>query len=187
MSEPLLLSPGDFFCSYSPTWVGALIRIGSRSLGEERTKVNHTGVVAAAGTLDSAVIVEALSKVMAHTVAEAYKGSKTRVAFFRFTNLTAEQKEAWSRKAFDYVGRRYGILKIVTHAMDYALNGAYVFRRLTHSDRYPICSWVTAYVAAAVGKSFGKDPGAVQPDDIWDYALANPEEIQLLRPLITIP
>jgi hypothetical protein len=70
MAEPLLLSPGDFFCSYSPTWVGALIRIGSRSLGEERTKVNHTGVVAAAGTLDSAVIVEALSKVMAHTVAE---------------------------------------------------------------------------------------------------------------------
>lgn len=187
MSEPFLLKPGDFFCSHTPKWFGSLIRIGSRSLGEERTEVNHTGVVAITGTLDSAVIVEALSKVKAHTVEESYRGSKTKVAFFRFNGLTDDQKEAWSRKAFDYVGRRYGVLKIVTHALDYFLNGAYVFRRLTHSDRYPICSWVTAYVAEAIGKNFGKDPGAVQPDDIWDYALAHPEEIQLLRPLISIP
>jgi hypothetical protein len=44
-----------------------------------------------------------------------------------------------------------------------------VFRRLTRSDRYPICSWLVACSFKKAGKTFGVAPGAASPDDIWDF------------------
>ena len=71
--------------------------------------------------------------------------------------------------------------------MDWGLKGAYVFRRLTHDDNYPICSWVVAYAYDAAGRRFGVDPGAADPDDIWDYVTSHPEEYRQIRDLVPLP
>ncbi len=75
------------------------------------------------------------------------------------------------------------MLKLVAHLADWFLQGAYVFRRLTQDDRYPICSWVVACSFAKADKNFGVVPGAASPDDIWDFCKANPDKYTEVLPL----
>ena len=89
-------------------------------------------------------------------------------------------------KANGYVGRQYGWTKIVTHLLDWGLKGAYVFRRLTHDDDYPICSWLVAHAYLAADMTFGVPAGAANPDDIWDYVVANTDEFTQVRDLIPL-
>jgi hypothetical protein len=82
-----------------------------------------------------------------------------------------------------YKGRDYGYPAIVTHWLDWCLQGAYVFRRLTNSDRYPICSWLVDYVCNKLRVNFGVPKGSANPDDIWDYIQAHPAEFEEILPL----
>jgi hypothetical protein len=54
--------------------------------------------------------------------------------------------------------------------------GAYFFRRLTNNGNYPICSWLVAHSYSKAGKYFGCEPGAAEPDDIWDFVKSNTEK-----------
>jgi hypothetical protein len=40
-----------------------------------------------------------------------------------------------------------------------------------------------AHAYSKAGKDFGVDPGAAQPDDIWDFIQDNPEKYELIHPL----
>lgn len=185
---PLL--PGDVMLSRSRGLVGWAIATFTRHIGESRTKVTHTGIVVVGGALEEAVIVEALSKVKRHRLWDRYADSGKDVAVFRPLNLEPEKIAKVVAKAESYVGRRYGYLKILAHWADWLLQGAYVFRRLTSQDRYPICSWVVAHSFAAAGKHFGVEPGAATPDDIWDFVVARTDvyrEVIPLRPLSRTP
>lgn len=62
------------------------------------------------------------------------------MSVYRCTELSDEQREQIVGKAREYTGRTYGFGKIAAHFADWVLCGAYVFSRLTDSDRYPICS-----------------------------------------------
>jgi hypothetical protein len=64
--------------------------------------------------------------------------------------------------------------------------GAYIFRRLTQNGDYPICSWLVAHAFAKAGKTFGVQPGAANPDDIWDFIVDNPEKYGEIHPLVQL-
>ncbi|MSR19878.1 MAG: hypothetical protein EXR91_02725 [Gemmatimonadetes bacterium] len=162
MTGSILLAPGDIVLMKSGGLVGWAIRVFTRSIGERRTKATHSGV-----------IVEALATVKRHSLWTRYAGAHKEVAVFRPLNLAAADLAKVVAKAETYVGRRYGYLKLLAHWADWVLQGAYVFRRLTNQDRYPICSWVVAYAYAEAGKHFGVEPGAATPDDIWDFVTEN--------------
>ncbi|MEQ1856107.1 MAG: hypothetical protein ABL963_06545 [Longimicrobiales bacterium] len=171
----VLLTPGDVVLTRSGGIVGWAIRLFTRRIGESRTKASHTGIIVEAGRLDGAIIVEALSTVKRHRLWDRYAGRSHEVAVFRPLNLTEGEVAQVVAKAETYVGRRYGYLKILAHWLDWILQGAYVFRRLTNQDRYPICSWVVAWAFAEAGKHFDVEPGAATPDDIWDFVTGNPD------------
>jgi len=86
-------------------------------------------------------------------------------------------------EALRQVGKSHGYVKAVAHFLDWVLLGAYVFRRMARSKRYPICSWLVADAFKTAGKHFGVAPGAASPDDIWDFMQAHYETIHSLRPL----
>lgn len=179
----LHLEPGDVMLTRSRGIVGWAIRTFTRHIGESRTKVTHTGVVVDGGPIQRAVIVEALGSVQRHRLWDRYAGSHGEVAVFRPLNLSPGEIERVVDKAESYVGRKYGYLKLLAHWGDWLLQGAYVFRRLTTQDDYPICSWVVAYAFAAAGKDFGVEPGAATPDDIWDFVTTHPEYYAEVLPL----
>lgn len=180
----MILQPADIVCTRSKSKLGGLIRFFTRRIGEPRTKVNHVGIIAVGGTSTNAIIVEALKRVRREWFASAYGGkSAPDVAIFRPLNLTEDERYIVAAKAETYAGRGYGYLKILAHMGDWILQGAYVFRRLVGSDKYPICSWLVAHAYSFIGKTFGVDAGAASPDDIWDFCIANPDKYAVIMPL----
>lgn len=177
------LEPGDIFVTKGDSFVSRAIRFFSRTGGESRTQVNHTGLVTVGGNQATAVIVEALTKVRRRTMASYATSLNTEVAVFRPLNVSGKDLETIVARANGYVGRSYGYLKIAAHFGDWCLGGRYFFRRFVSSDRYPICSWVVAQAYSDAGFTFGVDPGAADPDDIWDYCTSNPDKYQVVHPL----
>lgn len=180
--EPALQA-GDVFLTRGSGLVSRLIRFFTRSFGEPRTRANHVGVVVRGGPFGEAVVVEALRTVKRRRLVKGYAGTRNHVAVFRPINLTDDERRVIVHAAQAYVGRKYGYLKILTHSLDWLLQGAYVFRRLTDSDNYPICSWVVAHAFAKAGKDFGVEPGAASPDDIWDFCVEETDKYQQVREL----
>ncbi len=169
------LQPGDVFLTRSTSLLGRLIRICTRSFGEQRSKVNHVGIIVEAGGMQEAVAIEALIKVRRHKLWERYHPPKKDwIAVYRPQNIPPEDMTIIVAEAEEQVGKPYGFAKIATHFLDWLLAGAYVFRRLTQSGDYPICSWLVAHAYSKAGYTFGVAPGAADPDDIWDFVIGNP-------------
>jgi hypothetical protein len=178
-----VLQAGDIFMTRGTGFVSRAIRFFTRHIGESRTKVNHVGIVVQGGRLGDAVVVEALRKVYRRRLVDAYGGEKDEVAIYRPLGLAPAALREIVARASGYVGQSYGYGKIALHALDWALQGAYVFRRLGRMDDYPICSWLVAHAYAAAGRTFGVEAGAATPDDIWDYVTTHPAEFERVRPL----
>jgi hypothetical protein len=184
--EPVLRK-GDIFLTRGRGFVSRAIRFFSRRVGERRTKVNHVGLVVVDGSFHDAIVVEARRKVLRHRLGEAYGGKTDEVAVYRPVRLSPDQIRRAVKAGEDYVGRSYGYGKIVLHALDWALQGAYVFRRLGRMDDYPICSWLVAHAYGKAGVNFGVPPGAATPDDIWDHLVAHPGDFVSVGDLTRIP
>jgi len=182
--DPIALQPGDVLVTRGRGWLSRAIRVFTRRIGESRTKVNHVGLVVEGGPLEEAWVVEALWKVVRRRLVAGYGSTRSsEVGIFRPTNLSEEEIRIVVAAGEGYVGRRYGVLKLVTHLADWVLQGAYVFRRLTNDDRYPICSWLVAHAFKKAGKNFGVAPGAASPDDVWDFCVDNPDKYTVVLPL----
>ncbi len=182
----MTFQPGDVILFRGRSWLSKSIRFLTRSIGESRTKVNHVGIITKGHTwIDYVQVTEALSTVKSHRLFQEYamREGGTDIAVFRPINLTLEEKQKVCETARSYEGRTYGYLKILTHLLDWCLLGAYCFRRVTRSDRYPICSWLVAHSFASVGKDFGVAAGAASPDDIYDFCVNNPDKYEEIRPL----
>ena len=183
----IVFESGDVFLTRGNSFISKVIRFFTRSIGEKRTKVNHVGLVVQSGSIKTAIVVEALSKVKRHTLWSQYgQPKKDSVAVYHATNLTPEQVEAIVAEAEKHVGKKYGYQMIVAHFLDWLLLGAYLFRRMVPGNKYPICSWVVADAFAKAGKDFGIKVGMATPDDIWDFIEENPDkytEIYPLKPL----
>jgi len=183
--DQMLLS-GDIVLTRGSGFVSRAIRFFTRHIGESRTKVSHVGLVVQGGMLQKAVVVEALRTVERHRLIDEYGGQRDEVAIYRPTRLTRAELQRIVTTANDYVGKSYGYGKIALHALDWVLQGAYVFRRLGRMDEYPICSWLVAHAYAAAGVHFGVDAGAASPDDIWDYVTTHPGEFECVRELARV-
>lgn len=101
---------------------------------------------------------------------------------WRCRSLTDEQRDAVTRQALTYLGARFGMAKFFTHLLDGLVNKAinrdiYLFRRLNHDQRYPICSWITAFsYDRALHYQFGVPPECADPDEINDWLSEHPDE-----------
>lgn len=182
----IILQPADIFFTRGHSLFSRLIRFGETSFKEEKSIINHTGIVTGFGPIIIADSVEALLKVERHTLYSQYHNKKDKVAIFRPININEEQIIEIIRKANSYVGKQYGWLKIVAHSLDYFIGKKYIFRRLTNNDNYPICSWVVSHSYKAAGLNFGCDSGMADPDDIWDFCISNPNKYQRILNLTNI-
>ncbi len=180
----IALEPGDIFLTRGCGFISKAIRYITRSIGEKRTKVNHVGIIVQRGDIKTAIGVEALSKVMRHTLWFQYgPPKKDLVSVYRATNLTAGQVKDIVAEAEKHVGKKYGTYMIIAHFFDWLLLGIYFFRRMILGNKYPICSWVVADAFAKVGKGFGVKVGMATPDDIWDFIEKNSDKYKEIHPL----
>lgn len=162
--------PGDLFLERDDSFVSRVIRFMTRSWGEGRSKVSHVGIVVGYG----GQVVEAVTPAVRRSVLPE------KAAVYRPRQVCGS---AVASVAESYVGRKYGIAKILAHALDWILGGPYLFRKLAKMDDYPICSWMVAYSYEEVGVQFGTPPWAADPDSIMDWVESHPTEWECIRKL----
>ncbi len=145
-----------------------------RHRGEGRSVVSHVGLIVEGGNPLKARLIESLHTTVVRPLS-VYMDGKHSFVVFRNHSLDGADRVKIANKAMSYKGRRYGYLKIVAHAADYALGGKYVFRRLCRMDKYPICSWLVSHAYDVIEYRFLNNlhPNLVQPDDIWDHIMKN--------------
>lgn len=172
--------PGDIFLVKGDSLLSKMIRVCTRVIGESRTQVNHAGIISTQARLKDTLCVEALSHVMEHGLLPMYKGNG-QVAIYRKALLTMGFRRSIVEEARGYKGKTYGYLKLFTHFLDWMLLGSYVFRRLTSSDNYPICSWLVEWSYRKAGVDLF--PEGSSPDDIWDIVTRKEEGWECVMPL----
>ena len=164
-----MLKKGDVFFTRGAGVISKIIRFCTREAGEEKTQINHIGIIVQDGSLHEAIGVEALHEIERHKIGDYYKNTKNMIAVYRPTNLTSDEIDIVVRAAESQVGKKYGYLKLGMHLLDWLLGGARVFRFLLSGKSHPICSWLVAYAFAQAGKNFGMNENIADPDEIWDY------------------
>jgi hypothetical protein len=101
---------------------------------------------------------------------------------WRCRQLMPEQREALTSEALAYLGETFGAAKFLTHFLDgiaskLARKEVFFFRRLNHDQRYPICSWITAFsYDRALHYRFGVPPECADPDQIDDWVSSHPDD-----------
>lgn len=180
-----VVMPGDIFLTRGSSLISRGIRFCTRSFGESRSQISHVGFVSSRDMLIFADCIEALTSIVEHSLWEKYVHDGTEVAIYRVRDWTDIDRHECIELARKYKGRRYGYPALITHFLDWCLQGAYVFRRLTNSPRYAICSWLVDYVASTLRVHFvpAKDAGCATPDDIWDYIQTHRAEFKEILPL----
>lgn len=84
------------------------------------------------------------------------------------------------------VGNKYGIAKLMARLADGVFQVAHVFRRLTDDSDNLISSRVMYHVFADAGNNFGVEPGAAEPDDIWDFVTSHKDIFECVHPLMQL-
>lgn len=164
---------GDIVLTRARSLIGRLIRRFQTSKSDTtKTVFNHVGIMK-----NSTDIIEAVHRVRVNDLERKYSKKKEDILIARFSRLTTQERIAVRNKANYYVGKKYGYFKIGFHYLDYLLGrmrgrDVFFFRKIPHSHKYPICSWLAAWAYNAVGISFkGLKREYCQPDDIADEIL----------------
>lgn len=169
--------PGDIIlCPGKRIIPHILTRWATQARGERPTYAVHT-----AQFLSARRIIEMQAVVKKRSTKE-FLQMRNAFEVWRCNSLTGSQREAVSRKSLEYLGRKFGWSKLATHMLDGLVNKivhrqVFFFRRLNHDQRYPICSWITAFsYDRAVHYRFGVPPEGADPDQISDWLHAHPDE-----------
>lgn len=180
----LMLRQGDIVLTHGEGFISKAIRFFERAPKESLSEVNHAGIIVNDGTIETAFLVEALTQVEKHSLANAYSGADTKIEIWRSLNISSEDLDIICQKANAYVGNKYSYLKIVANFGDWLLTrfcnvfirrirDVYFFRWLAQLDNRPICSFVVAKAYAQAGYWFGVAAEQATPDDIDDFVRIN--------------
>jgi len=178
--EDIFIQAGDILFVASNGRLGRMIKFFTRKKGESKTVSTHVGQIVGSAPVWDSIVVEAQLRTTIHTLGFEYLNKDVELCIFRPTNLSVSEIEVIRQNAMAMIGRKYGFLKLVTQAMDWCLNGKYVFRRLTPLEDYPDCSFLVAKNFHAIGKDFGVKVAQASPDDIWDFVVSNPDKYRFV-------
>jgi hypothetical protein len=169
---------GDIVFFKKRSLFSRLIRFFTRSKDEPKTYASHVGGLHLRA-FTRPHIIESSFEVIRRPFGLDGEGS---LEIWSHKTITDEERAEVVAKANEYVGRTYGFFKLVTHFLDAIVvklinKEFFFFRRLTNSDKYPICSWVWAYAyyKGYDNYEFGIDPKYATPDDMHDFVKQSDE------------
>ena len=191
----LIAHAGDVGFTAGKGILSSIIRHSTQARGEGETVVNHTLLFTRGGyvvpdphvipSTHPALAVEALWKVEHHSWWHAHHHEAgTRIYVFRPAFLDEEAKRRVIQRALQHVGERYGWWKLLFHLGDHQAAqwgweapGEKKLSSLLRVDKRPICSYLVgrSFEEEGYPEAFGSKvpPQAQDPDDQWDYAIAD--------------
>jgi len=176
------LQPADVVTERGGKWYSSAIRWFTRHSGEPETWGSHSGIIGVTSNY-----IQALARVVDCPVSEWQLPGEFEV--HRNIRLSRGARLHVAAQAEDYLGRKYGVLKIACHALDgffgkIAGRDVYFTRRLCRMRQYPICSWVVSFAYARADCFFlGKAPAQASPDDIHDHVVRSSDWVRVAKRL----
>jgi hypothetical protein len=173
---PEFLAGDVIFCPGRRIVPHILVSWATQARDEPPTYAVHT-----AQFLGAHKVIE-MQAVVKERTTEEFLQMRQAFEVWRCSPLTVQQRQAISRKSLEYLGRKFGWRKMFTHMLDALVNKVvrkqvFLFRRLNHDQRYPICSWITAFsYDRALHYRFGVPPECADPDQIYDWISSHPDE-----------
>jgi hypothetical protein len=152
-------------------------RVGAwmmRGRGESPTYAVHT-----AQFLSAHRVLEMDFKVRIKSINEVIKKGRG-FEVWRCRTLSEGDRRALTHQSLTYTKVRFGMLKFGEHLFDALISRAvgrdvFVLRRL-HTG-HPVCSGITSITYDKVlGYRFGVPPECADPDQIYDWLVAHPDE-----------
>lgn len=160
---------GDIVFMHDAGWLSRAIRWCTRSKGERPTWANHTAIA-----YDNNLVVDT-RVVVSMKVSKYFSPSKYVILRDPVMNGYPSFQNRMKTVLGEYVGKKYGWVKLIAHGFD-VFFGGYYFRKLARMDKYPVCSWVVAesYKKVLERKNiFGVPSWVASPDDIMDFCIQN--------------
>ena len=165
------------------TIIGRLIRHFQTTRSDTtKTIFEHVGMM-----INGFQLIEALHRVKINELSRQYKKRKYDYLIARRIDLTDSDREFLKRGSLAYHGKRYGYIKLFMHFLDHAVGricrkDIFFFRKITKSNKYPICSWLVAWVYDTKEIKFNNvTKESCQPDDIADdILLRNHDKYELV-------
>jgi hypothetical protein len=160
------MKPGDIIFTDSGGLFSRLIRWITERTGNPII-MTHSAIV-----IDSNHFIESSIKAIISPIESLEKNKYYEI--WSCQSLLDVERSIIVEKANSYFGRAYSIPKIITHAFDAILGkiflrDIFLFRRLTDSDKYIICSWIVSCVYTKVGFEFTNPYYIATPDNIHDF------------------
>ena len=169
--------------------LGKTIKWFEKGYHETPSVLSHCGLFANEGSPKNVNIIEALFP-KGVTYRRFWHASKDDLPYcyiLKPLNLNIKLRLLVIRVSMQYVGDPYGTLKIIPHALDGLMAKAFrkrdfrLFRTLCKIDTFPICSYLVAKSYAILDLDFGIQGSMATPDDIWDFALQNPDKYEIIQ------
>lgn len=163
-----MLEVGDIVLVRGHSWLSRLIRFFTRTrvgpfVKEGKSWATHVEVVVTPGELDTALVISADSSGI--VVRPIKRGIDILVFRYRGASDLAD----WVlSSAYEKVGTKYPVWRLVAHMLDAILLDAYLFRRITRTKRVMVCSELAVWLWEPF-LVFPFPYWQAAPDDIYDY------------------
>jgi hypothetical protein len=164
--------PGDIILTYQKNNFISNLMLGIlRLFQKDKVKYQHAIIC-----LDNEVCIEALHKITFNIIRDRLK-IFSRYKVIRNKNLTEEERKSIANEARKLNGLGYGYMRLFLQLLDQIFNTNWFTKRIKDPD-YQICSSLVAWCYAVItGIKFnGINWTAVEPDDIDDEAIKNPDD-----------
>jgi len=167
-------------------WLGyamaAGIRWAERTKDESVSWANHAGIVIKGGYLThppeglKAVVSESQWHVNEHPWWDDHKGDNVAIAVFKIRNLSTLQERQIVEDAHSREGDRYAWWRLFTFLGERLtrkpLSSAHILKERNVCSNHAGLAW------EAAGYQWPEPPGQLDPDDILDHCMANPERVE---------
>lgn len=178
---------GDILGYSGGGFLGKTIKWFEKGYHETPSVLSHCGLFVNDGSIKNVNVIEAIfpTGVLYRRFWTHYADDLHKCYLIKPMNLTTQERLALSKIAFQYVGHPYGTLKIIPHAIDGLLakilhkRDITLFRNLCKVDTFPICSYLVAKAYSTFDLDFGIKGSMATPDDIWDFAINNPDKYKI--------
>lgn len=190
MKRNIKIKKGDILGYAGGSWISKVVRWFEKGYNEKPSFLSHCGIfISDTNDLSNALVIEALmpAGVVVRGFLNSYKDDLKNCYILRPKNISQEQRETIVRTAKLFLGDKYGVAKIIPHAIDGLLAKVLrkrdfrFFRNLCQIDDFPICSYLVARSYAEADLDFGIKYSFATPDDIWDFAETNKDKYSIIK------
>lgn len=185
----MLTYAADLFGTNRGKKLNMAINWATRGYRETPTVISHVGgfVDPIADIRESMIVETHMGEgVRLKHLAQAYKPMDCNFFIIRPKNIATNIRAKIASAVLDRLGAKYGMANVVAAALDGLLakglhkKSITLARKLLDNPDEPDCSILWAVEYMKHGYTFGIDGRLATPDDMWDFAVDNPDKYKII-------